>query len=112
MVVWTGEARPTPVVPSPPSPQQAARHADSPTPLASPAAVPPPEAERRQQAKSWELRAAMSLDRLWERQGKRAEAYALLAPTYGRSPSQTWRCFRAGACIRSRGSCVGSGASP
>jgi predicted ATPase len=38
---------------------------------------------RRQQAKSWELRAAMSLSRLWQRQSKRAEAYALLAPIYG-----------------------------
>jgi adenylate cyclase len=38
---------------------------------------------RRQQAKSWELRAALSLARLWQRQGKRAEAYALLAPIYG-----------------------------
>ena len=38
---------------------------------------------RRQQAKSWELRAAMSLSRLWQRQGKRAEAYELLAPIYG-----------------------------
>ena len=38
---------------------------------------------RRQQAKSLELRAAMSLTRLWQRQGKRAEAYALLAPIYG-----------------------------
>jgi predicted ATPase len=37
---------------------------------------------RRQQAKSWELRAAMSLSRLWQRQGKRAEAYELLAPIY------------------------------
>jgi class 3 adenylate cyclase/predicted ATPase len=36
-----------------------------------------------QQAKSWELRAAMSLSRLWQSQGKRAEAYALLAPIYG-----------------------------
>src|SRR5262249_4360475 len=35
---------------------------------------------RRQQAKSWELRAATSLARLWQRQGKRAEAHALLAP--------------------------------
>ena len=35
---------------------------------------------RRQQAKSWELRAAMSLSRLWQRQGKRAEARELLAP--------------------------------
>ena len=38
---------------------------------------------RRQQAKSLELRAAMSLARLWQRQGKRAEARALLAPIYG-----------------------------
>jgi class 3 adenylate cyclase/predicted ATPase len=38
---------------------------------------------RRQQAKSWELRAAMSLARLWQQQGKRAEAHALLAPIYG-----------------------------
>jgi predicted ATPase len=38
---------------------------------------------RRQQAKSWELRAAMSLSRLWQHQGKRAEAYDLLAPVYG-----------------------------
>jgi predicted ATPase/class 3 adenylate cyclase len=38
---------------------------------------------RRQEAKSLELRAAMSLSRLWQQQGKRAEAYALLAPIYG-----------------------------
>jgi predicted ATPase len=38
---------------------------------------------RRQEAKSLELRAAMSLSRLWQRQGKRAEAHALLAPIYG-----------------------------
>jgi class 3 adenylate cyclase/predicted ATPase len=37
---------------------------------------------RRQQAKSWELRAAMSLSRLWQHQGKRAEARELLAPIY------------------------------
>lgn len=37
---------------------------------------------RRQQARSWELRAAMSLARLWRQQGKRAEAYALLEPIY------------------------------
>jgi TOMM system kinase/cyclase fusion protein len=35
-----------------------------------------------QQAKSWELRAAMSLARLWQSQGKRQEAYDLLAPVY------------------------------
>ena len=38
---------------------------------------------RRQQTKSWELRAAMSLARLWQRQGKRAEARHLLAEIYG-----------------------------
>jgi predicted ATPase len=38
---------------------------------------------RRQQAKSWELRAATSLARLWPRQGKRTTAYELLAPIYG-----------------------------
>jgi predicted ATPase len=38
---------------------------------------------RRQQAKSWELRAAMSLSRLWQQQGKWEEARTLLAPIYG-----------------------------
>ncbi len=38
---------------------------------------------RRQQAKSWELRAALSLSRLWQHQGKRTEARELLAPIYG-----------------------------
>jgi predicted ATPase len=38
---------------------------------------------RRQQAKLLELRAAMSLSRLWQEQGKRDEAHALLAPVYG-----------------------------
>ena len=38
---------------------------------------------RTQQAKSWELRAATSLARLWRDQGKRAEAHELLAPVYG-----------------------------
>jgi predicted ATPase/DNA-binding winged helix-turn-helix (wHTH) protein len=37
---------------------------------------------RRQQAKSLELRAAMSLARLWQQQGKRQEAHDLLAPVY------------------------------
>jgi hypothetical protein len=37
---------------------------------------------RRQQAKSWELRAAMSLARMWQAQGKRAAARVLLAPIY------------------------------
>jgi TOMM system kinase/cyclase fusion protein len=38
---------------------------------------------RNQQAKSWELRAATSLARLWQQQGKRQEAHGLLAPVYG-----------------------------
>jgi predicted ATPase len=38
---------------------------------------------RQQQAKSWELRAAMSMARLWRDQGKRDEACDLLAPVYG-----------------------------
>jgi predicted ATPase len=38
---------------------------------------------RRQQAKSWELRAAMSLSRLWQGQGKQEEARQLLAQIYG-----------------------------
>jgi predicted ATPase len=38
---------------------------------------------REQQAKSWELRAAMSMARLWRDQGKWNEARKLLAPVYG-----------------------------
>jgi predicted ATPase len=38
---------------------------------------------RQQQAKSWELRAAMSLARLWRSRGKVSEARELLAPVYG-----------------------------
>jgi TOMM system kinase/cyclase fusion protein len=55
--------------------------------------APPGEAEscfhqalavaRAQQAKSLELRAATSLSRLWQQQGKRDEAHQLLAPIYG-----------------------------
>jgi class 3 adenylate cyclase/predicted ATPase len=37
---------------------------------------------RRQEAKALELRAAMSLARLWQQQGKQADARALLAPVY------------------------------
>jgi class 3 adenylate cyclase len=40
-------------------------------------------AARRQQAKSYELRAATSLARLWGEQGRRTEALHLLAPVYG-----------------------------
>ena len=42
---------------------------------------------QKQEARSWELRAATSLARLWQRQGKTAEARDLLAPVwlvYGR----------------------------
>ena len=38
---------------------------------------------RAQQAKSWELRASMSMARLWRDQGKRDEARNLLASAYG-----------------------------
>jgi predicted ATPase len=38
---------------------------------------------RHLQTKSLELRAAMSLSRLWQRQGRREEARELLAPVYG-----------------------------
>jgi predicted ATPase len=38
---------------------------------------------RRQQAKSLELRAALSLSRLWQQQGKRQPAREILAPIYG-----------------------------
>jgi class 3 adenylate cyclase/predicted ATPase len=38
---------------------------------------------RAQQAKSWELRAAISMARLWRDQGKRQQAHDLLAPVYG-----------------------------
>ena len=38
---------------------------------------------RQQQAKSWELRAATSMARLWRDQGKVHQAHELLAPVYG-----------------------------
>jgi predicted ATPase len=38
---------------------------------------------RQQQAKSWELRASVSLARLWRDQGKPQQARELLAPVYG-----------------------------
>jgi predicted ATPase len=40
------------------------------------------EVARRQQAKSWELRAATSLSGLWRDEGKRKEAHELIAPIY------------------------------
>jgi hypothetical protein len=36
----------------------------------------------RQQAKSWELRTSTSLTRLWQSEGKRRDAYQLLAPGF------------------------------
>jgi predicted ATPase len=58
---------------------------------------------RRQEAKSRELRAAMSLSWLWQQQGKRAEAHELRAPIYGwftegfetadlQEPAPQWAC--------------------
>jgi serine/threonine protein kinase/tetratricopeptide (TPR) repeat protein len=41
------------------------------------------EIARRQQAKSWELRAVVSLSRWWQRRGRRAEARQILADIYG-----------------------------
>ncbi len=41
------------------------------------------EVARQQSAKSWELRATMSLSRLWQQQGKREEARLMLAEIYG-----------------------------
>jgi predicted ATPase len=41
------------------------------------------EITRKQHAKSLELRAVMSLARLWQQQGKRAEAHQLLSAIYG-----------------------------
>jgi len=41
------------------------------------------EIARKQQAKSWELRAVMSLSRLWQQLGKQKEAHQMLAEIYG-----------------------------
>ena len=41
------------------------------------------ETARRQQSRAWELRATMSLARLWQREGRRKEARAALATIYG-----------------------------
>src|SRR5438309_674225 len=41
------------------------------------------EVARKQEARSWELRATVSLARLWDQQGKRREAHQMLANIYG-----------------------------
>jgi predicted ATPase len=41
------------------------------------------EIARNQSTRSWELRAAMSLGRLWERQGRKEEARRIVAGVYG-----------------------------
>jgi predicted ATPase len=51
--------------------------------LGGAAAAWPLTVARAQQAKSWELRAAMSMARLLRDQGKRIDARDLLAPIYG-----------------------------
>jgi predicted ATPase len=57
---------------------------------------------RKQQAKSWELRAAMSMARLLRDQGKRDEACELLAPVYGWfTPRGSTRSLDSGAKCRS-----------
>ena len=48
----------------------------------SPNGAPATEIARSQEARSYELRAATSLARLWRDQGKPAEARALLQPVY------------------------------
>lgn len=40
------------------------------------------EVARRQQARSWELRATLTLSRLWQNQGRSAEAHRMLAEIY------------------------------
>jgi hypothetical protein len=46
---------------------------------------------RGQQAKSWELRAAISVAQLWRDQGKQDEARNLLAPVFACSPKASTR---------------------
>jgi predicted ATPase len=46
---------------------------------------------RQQQAKSWELRAAMSMARLWRDQGKPQQARKLVAPFTGGLPKASTR---------------------
>jgi predicted ATPase len=62
----------------------AERSADRAKPqLAAPRSLAQFADARAQQAKSWELRASMSMARLWCDQGKRDQARELLAPVYG-----------------------------
>ena len=42
------------------------------------------ETARRQRSKSWELRSTMSLARLWQRHGRRREAYKMLAAVHAK----------------------------
>ena len=59
------------------------RYAVEPQPEAEADFLKARETARRQQATSLELRATMSLARLWQHQGKRKEAHAVLAELYG-----------------------------
>jgi tetratricopeptide (TPR) repeat protein len=61
------------------------------------------EVARRQQAKFWELRAAMSLSRLWSGQGRREEARQLLGKVYNWFTEGSTRptCGRPGRCWQS-----------
>jgi predicted ATPase len=71
---------------------------------------------RLQQAKSWELRVAMSLARLWQQKGKLAEAHELLAEIYNwftegldtadlQEPGRCWRRSRDSATAASMRKC-------
>ena len=59
------------------------RQADSNEPQAETCFHQALDIARRQQAKSWELRTATSLARLWQSQDKHQDATDLLAPAYG-----------------------------
>ena len=59
------------------------RYRRNPQPLPDEAPKHAIDLARRQSQKSWELRAAMSLSRLWQEQGKKEEACQLLGEIYG-----------------------------
>ena len=85
VLVWTGTAsqlseQPSPTPPAAPPP---VTQEDEPTQIPLRCFQQALDVSRQQQAKSLELRAAMSLARLWQQQGKRDEARTLLAPIYG-----------------------------